>query len=293
MSQNLTPNYMDALKSIRRRSSFDLVVDKLVRVRSFRSFSALVLIMILSLIFLDSKLNLNFELRRISRRLHNPPSLTIPNLSNSSSSSFNSTRLDYARRFSRFLKCNLDYNRWTSTSEQLKTLDLIDYNYSRPAPEELQWKRVLRAVAIHFSIRQIDHYMLEFRWLYRSWSHMQRYEPTLWRTDLLVFVERHNSPEYLHYEQFLNRFGCRFDNIRRARTDPPMCTLVAYEPFKARKFPTHDEYITNDQKYKQLFEEVNVFAPNSSREFDRLYKMMKTEIEGYNYIDSILIAFEG
>lgn len=260
-----------------RRYSVDL--DRLFRIR-YRSLLALILTMILSILFLESKLNIYTELRNLSLK-----SLNETKIINKSQTS----RLNYAKRYPEFFKCNQEYNPWSYLDDNTK--QDTQFNYSLPAPYYLHEKRFIRAVVVNFPINHIDHYYYELKWLYRSWTHMIKFEPTRWRTDLVIFVE--NDRERFDKAQFfLNELNCRFDNVRRSAIDFPMCILVDHKPFKSRKFPTQDVFMPNEEKYRQLFEEVNIYSKNAS-DFVRLYKMMKSEVNEYNYFDSIIIGFEG
>jgi hypothetical protein len=49
---------------------------------------------------------------------------------------------------------------------------------------------------------------------------MQKNEPNLWRTDLIVFIE--NSFD------LLNELNCTYENKRKSDQDQPMCTLYKY-----------------------------------------------------------------
>lgn len=53
-----------------------------------------------------------------------------------------------------------------------------EYDYSQPAANFTYQERVLKAVLVYFPIEINDNFVLEFKWLYRSWIEMIEYEPT-------------------------------------------------------------------------------------------------------------------
>jgi hypothetical protein len=149
---------------------------------------------------------------------------------------------------------------------------------------------------MYFPLKSINHFKGEFKWLYRSWIYMIKYEPVKWRTDLIVFVENGVNVEFNSSRLFLEQLNCRFENRRQSAEDKPMCTLINYVPLANRTFNTTSRQFSNDDdKYRYLLNEVDIFktGENSSFEFDTLYKLMKQSLSKYGYLDSILIAFEG
>lgn len=138
--------------------------------------------------------------------------------------------------------------------------------------------------------------MNEFKWLYRSWIHMMRFEPAKWRTDLIVFVENvtelrnENASQYFMYD-----LDCKFENIRRSPDDPPMCTLINHVALSKREeFMKPDKKIMSlDEKYAYLLNDLDIFNIKPDDQIDLLYKMMKISLSKYQYVDSILMTFEG
>ena len=82
-------------------------------------------------------------------------------------------------------------------------------------------------MTVYFPLHQIDHFMIELKWLYRSWTEMIKYEPTEWRTDLILFIE-FDKNVFENDQFFLNHLNCSFTNIRKSPMDKPLCTLIHY-----------------------------------------------------------------
>ena len=190
-------------------------------------------------------------------------------------------------KYPKLLSCQNSYN------ELPKDKNTRSYNISAPADKKLHEKRFIRAVIVYFPISEIDYYKDEFKWLYRSWINMMKYEPVKWRTDLVVFVD--NDPALVNNGElsFMNEMNCRFENIRKSSEERPMCSLINYVPLNKREFDTPDRTFANDdQKYRYLLNDVDIFESDPN-EFDTFYKLMKLSINDYSYLDSILMAFEG
>lgn len=214
---------------------------------------------------------------------------------------------------------NLKYNYFNCKNayKELKQ-DLINsqlspndqqYNYSAPADKKFHEIRFLRGVIMYFPLKSINNFKGEFKWLYRSWIYMIKYEPEKWRTDLIVFIENGVNVEFNSSRLFLEQLNCRFENRRQSAEDKPMCTLINYVPLNKRTFNTTSnnnntsntlntnsrKFSNEDDKYRYLLNEVDIFktGENSSLEFDTFYKLMKQSLSKYGYSDSILIAFEG
>lgn len=197
--------------------------------------------------------------------------------------------LNYLERFPNAFKCKNKYNQWSKPSMSQSTD--INYNYSKEAPKELHNTRITRAVVIQFPIDRIKHYIYEIKWLYLSWLKMIEFEPSKWRTDLLVFVE--NNKSLFDTSDFvLNELKCSFDNLRKSPNDPPMCTLINYQAFSRRKLDLLNQNQDLNLTYKYLLESVNIFETDLN-EYENFYKLMKREVNSYSFLDSILVGFEG
>lgn len=197
-----------------------------------------------------------------------------------------SNGLNYLNRFPHAFKCNSNYKHFYKYSKYDK-----NYNYSKDAPKELQSVRITRAVVVQFPTEKFQHYIYEIKWLYLSWVYMMKFEPSKWRTDLIIFIDK-SANNFDEIALILNELKCLFDNIRKSPIEKPMCTLIDYQAFNKRKIHPLDQYESLNSTYKFLLEEVDIFEKNMT-EFDKLYKLMKREINNYSFLDSILIGFEG
>lgn len=197
-----------------------------------------------------------------------------------------SNGLNYLKRFPNAFKCNNNYKHWSKYSKHD-----TNYNYSRAAPKELHSLRITRAVAVLFPTEKFHHYIYEIKWLYLSWVNMMKFEPSKWRTDLIIFIDKSEQ----HFDEsvlILKELNCLFDNIRKSPIDKPMCTLIDYQAFIKRKIHPLDLNESINSTYKFLLEKVDILGKNMT-EFEKFYKLMKREINNYYFLDSILIGFEG
>jgi hypothetical protein len=86
------------------------------------------------------------------------------------------------------------------------------YDYSKPAKNETHDQRVVRGVVVYFPIEKFQDFILEFKWMYRSWIEMQKNEPKKWRTDLIVFIDMQNVNSE-HEDFVLSRLNCSLLNM--------------------------------------------------------------------------------
>ncbi|CAK4846187.1 unnamed protein product [Aphanomyces euteiches] len=69
----------------------------------------------------------------------------------------------------------------------------------------------------------------QLRWFLRSWQHIKLSEPTLWRTDVVVFT---NGPV-----PELEDINCTVYNVRKTREEPNRCVLInTYKRLKSDEF---------------------------------------------------------
>jgi hypothetical protein len=101
----------------------------------------------------------------------------------------------------------------------------------QPADLSLNKLRIVRAVLVYYPSDRTDWFEQEFRWLFRSWIEMQKYEPVLWRTDLVVFTDTKRLGKNM---ELFNGLKCSVSNLRTSKKDKPMCTLVDYISIKDR-----------------------------------------------------------
>lgn len=189
---------------------------------------------------------------------------------------------DYLKKYPFFLDCNKQYK------------NIIDDNdYSKPAMNETHKLRIVRAVTFYFPIEKEEDFVHEFRWLYRSWIEVLKYEPSKWRTDLIIFVEN-DSKKFEKPEFFFNQLNCSFKHTRKRAEDEPMCTLLQYVPIRKRAFNLDNNYISlsaND-KYHYLLNNISIYSKNS-KHLAPFYSFLKDSLVTYNYADSILMSFDG
>jgi len=189
---------------------------------------------------------------------------------------------NYLRKYPFLLECAKNLSQCWSHNQSSSN---APFNYSQSAPQETHDKRIIRGVLVYFPIGKLDYFMLEFKWLYRSWIEMQKYEPKNWRTDLIVFIE--NDTKILSNQSSLfNRLNCEFTNKRLSELDKPMCTLIDFKPLEKRNIS-----IDIFKSYESILDETNIFE--NGKDLDQFYSLLKKNIINYGYSNSILMAFEG
>ncbi|KAF0695191.1 Aste57867_13955 [Aphanomyces stellatus] len=105
-----------------------------------------------------------------------------------------------------------------------------DLDLQTPAPTEVDLSFVRAAVIYLPSGGAADKFVKEFRWFRRSWIEMQRHEPALWRTDIVVFS---NGP--LPDVEALN---CSIATPRQSRSANNSCILYTnYTSVYSTEFP--------------------------------------------------------
>ena len=189
-------------------------------------------------------------------------------------------------KYPNLLDCQNSYN-----SSILKEEDRNNYN--NEAHKSLNDLKIVRGVLLFYPALQYEYFEQEFRWLYRSWVEMLKHEPKLWRTDLIIFLDHEL---YLTTQKTtFQEFNCSIKNIRKSKSDEPMCTIFDYVAIKSRNitFYNKDELdkINPEDVFRYLYKKVDVFSKNE-KELWKFYGKLK-EITSYNYLDSILMAFDG
>jgi hypothetical protein len=134
-------------------------------------------------------------------------------------------------------------------------------NYQVSANLELHNYRITRAVIVYYPAHQFDYFEQEFRWFYRSWTEALKFEPKLWRTDLIIFLD-HRA--YLSTQNTLfQELNCSITNLRKSKKNEPMCTIIDYISIRERNIPLYNESyfqnVPNEDIYRYLFRKVNVF----------------------------------
>lgn len=93
--------------------------------------------------------------------------------------------------------------------------------------------------------------------------------------------------------------NCTYNNRRQSDSDAPMCTLLKFEPINNRKFPTASSafYRNEPRNYQHFFNNIDLFQTTTTAEgkkqLDDFYQFIQDSIKTYNYVDSILMAFDG
>ena len=196
----------------------------------------------------------------------------------------NKQEYDYLKKYPFILECKTNYT---------NTIGLNDNDYSTKALKETHKLRIVRGVVVYFPIEKTDAFFHEFKWLYRSWIEMIKYEPSKWRTDLIVFIEK-DQIKFNSSDFFLNQLNCSFDNKRISANDKPMCTLISYIPIRKREFNLNKKFsvLESKDKFKYLLKNINIYQ-NDQKYLEPFYSFTKTNLELYHYVDSILMAFDG
>ena len=189
-------------------------------------------------------------------------------------------------KYENLLSCQNNYNN-SILSEKDKN------NYKIEADKKLHDLRIVRGIIIYYPVAKHEWFEQEFKWLYRSWIEMQKYEPKMWRTDLIVFLDY-----TLHEKNNIKTFhelNCLPSNIRLSKNDLPMCTILDYVQIQDRVIPFYNQTFfqsqTAEEIYHYLFKEFDIFDDNPKNLW-KFYGKLK-ELNDYNYADSILMAFDG
>ena len=264
--------------------------------KTYKSLVILILIAILYF-FYKKYSNLNKTSRNLVKR-DNLTSIRIEinkNKIQNEISGENSQRYSYIKKYPFLLDCR-------NSSDQNRTLkgsikETSGKFLNKPAPKHTHEQRISRAVLVYFPIEQTHGFEYEFKWLFKSWIHMQKHEPKKWRTDIVVFIE--NDKRLLSSNaKFLTDMGCSFSNKRKSKRDRPMCTLLQYVPIKKRKLKVlkndlfKSDYRDFKAKYNYLLDNVDIFN-NDEMNLLPFYTMVKDSLQHYGYVDSILMAFDG
>lgn len=190
-------------------------------------------------------------------------------------------KYNFKNKYKKILNCNSTYSQYYSNDD-------VTIDYTKPAPLKTHDFRMTRAVLVYFPIDQIANFKSEFKWLYRSWIEMQKNEPTKWRTDLVVFINKNEAFDKKDF--FLNGLNCTFTNRRNSPEDKPMCSLVDYVPLKNRKLSKLN--FNKNDIYNYLLSKLDIFSDDQEN-LAPFYNWLKSKISHYGYLDSILMAFDG
>lgn len=229
----------------------------------FYSFSLTLLLMIASIAFLKRSDKDQYLSRSLTKRL----TITEANAT---------FKYNYLKQYGNILRCDSEFGQFFDSQAK--------EDYTQPAPVQTHDMRMTRAVLVYFPINQINNFKPEFKWMYRSWIEMQKHEPKLWRTDLVVFINKNVIFEKKDF--FLNGLNCTFTNRRTTPQDKPMCSLVEYIPLKERIL---QDKATN---YNYLLNDLDIYSDDKDN-LAPFYNLLKSKISHYGYLDSILMTFDG
>lgn len=191
---------------------------------------------------------------------------------------------DFISRFD-YLSCKTSINPWNSDGNMPKYEPSL---YNSPAPNSTHEHRIIRGILVYLPIQKLNVFVHEIKWLYRSWIHMQTYEPVKWRTDLIIFVDKENE-NFQQQDFFLTKLNCTFENKRLSNFDKPMCTLINYKALKDRNLTKPS---TNNFNYNHILDNIDIFS-DDKKNLEQFYSLLKSNLADYGYLDSILMAFEG
>ena len=127
---------------------------------------------------------------------------------------------------------------------------------------------ILRGITIFYPHNQEDNFLSELLWFFHSWIEMMKYEPSSWRTDLIIYTG--------NFTLNLQQLGCIYNRLRINRHEPAQCRVFPYEPINLRDIG----YENNAENY-------------SCRQIDKKRSiLLKQHLRTYEYIDSINIIAE-
>ncbi|CAF0961643.1 unnamed protein product [Rotaria sordida] len=127
---------------------------------------------------------------------------------------------------------------------------------------------ILRGIIIFYPHDQEIAFLPELLWLYRSWIEMMKTEPSLWRTDLVIYTGI--------FTLNLQQLGCIYNRIRTNKSESPQCRVFYYQRIHLRDIQNINN--TDNQLYQQI--DINRSI------------LLKTHLKTYEYVDSINIVTE-
>jgi hypothetical protein len=193
-------------------------------------------------------------------------------------------RLTTRQRYDNLNSCTAKYASAIQMMENEKS-----YDYSLPADESLHSQTIVRGVLFFFPRDNSDHFMPEFKWLFRSWVEMLKTSPKLWHTDLVVFADLTNYKQHKVFETF-EAMGCRIGQPRANKTERSMCIVINFLSISDRVVD-NNKWKNDEALFKHLHNEVDVFSDEPANL--RLFYTMLKELQKYKNMESILVAFDG
>ncbi len=138
--------------------------------------------------------------------------------------------------------------------------ETIRNDYSLEANEDLKKLRIVRGILIYYPAKKHSRFENELKWFYLSWIEMQKYEPELWRTDLIIFMNQKHLSENVTTFKELN---CSTANQRTSKEDLPMCTIIDYISVEDRVIQHFNasalKSFSSREMFHHLFGKVNIF----------------------------------
>ena len=189
-------------------------------------------------------------------------------------------KYNFLKKYPHVTDCNINYEADQNVND-----------YSKPAPDSTHSLRIVRGILVYFPIEKYDNFILEFKWMYRSWLEMQKHEPSNWRTDIIVFLDTSNQ-KFKETGFFMHGLNCSTSNSRSSQSDDPMCTIIDYVSIQKRNINYNPKFKSERKYYEYLLENVDIFSDDEIN-LAPFYKLLKDKISSYGYVDSILMAFDG
>jgi hypothetical protein len=157
---------------------------------------------------------------------------------------------------------------YTSVSYDITERNNIPYDEHLARLHQPLSSSILRGILIFYPHNQEVTFLPELLWFFRSWIEMMKDEPSLWRTDLIIYTG--------DYTTNLQQLGCVYNRIRIDRQEPPQCRVFPYKRIHLRDV----ENTNNNENY--LYQQVD----------KKRSILLATHLGTYEYLDSINIIAE-
>lgn len=163
---------------------------------------------------------------------------------------------------------NLSLSQYSFVSHSIsQSIHLQGDRYSPRLHQPLS-SPITRGIVIFYPANQETYFLAELFWLFRSWIEVMKFEPSSWRTDLVIYSD--------NFVSNLQQLGCLYNQIRRDREEPPRCRVFPYRRIHSR----------SEQN-------INQSAEHLFQQFDSLRStLLVKHVKNYEYLDSINIIAE-
>ncbi|CAF0823464.1 unnamed protein product [Adineta ricciae] len=145
-----------------------------------------------------------------------------------------------------------------------KRVNLLLLNHADVRIHQPISSTITRGVLIFYPHNNEIIFRPELLWLYHSWVEMMNYEPTPWRTDLIIYTEV--------YTVTLKELGCVLNRVRTDKNETPQCRVFLYQRISSRRV-------------QDLYKKVN--SPPYQQINVRRSILLSHNLATYWYIDSI------